>query len=84
MRTVLLLALSLCAAPAIAQPDGDAQMFPAQPPVKAHPQQLWVAVPMADIERELKDFARRFGAPSLAVNSGYSPSFWGATRFASG
>ena len=62
----------LFALPAMAQPQEGAQMFPAQPAVKTTPsRQTSVPVPFADIEREIRDFSRRFGAPALTATGEY-------------
>ena len=47
-------------------------MFPAQPTVKTtQSRQISAPVPFADIEREIRDFARRFGAPALTATGEY-------------
>ncbi len=71
MRILVFLAPILCAVPALAQPQAGAQMFPAQPAQKTRAERMSAPVPLADIEREIKDFARRFGSPALTSTGEY-------------
>ena len=74
MRTLILsaLAATLCVAPAIAQPQEGAQMFPVQPRAGVKPPAKNVN---SEIKRDLEDFVRRLEWTALASNGGYGRIF---------
>ena len=71
------LAATLCAAPAMAQPQDGANMFPEQPRAGVKPPAKNVN---SEIKRDLEDFVRRLGLTALASNGGYGRIFGSFTN----